>query len=612
MAQQYPSEFFTASAEKYKAQEQAAARKVLRVSWLRVLVFVAVAGLAYYFFRFSDGLYGALTIAIGYVLFLGVMRWHSRLEYLRKQYQLLHELNLEEQDRLQGNLSKLENGQRFSDSHHPYTSDLDIFGPDSLFQLLNRSVTSIGQQKLAAWLQNHSLPQQISERQEAVAELSQKENTDWLQTLLTAPRHYKHPENQRSDFFDWLQQNRFYEKHTYLKPLLFILPVVTVIALVAWFYGYPGYPAVGLLVVQSLLAYKYRVERDAFYDNSIAIHEAMQSYTSQLQLIEQHTFRAPILVDLQQKLFSGNMKASAALGKLSTIIDFFSYRLSTLMAFFLNTIVMWDFVWMYRLESWRDTYLEQVKGSLDVLANFESIASIAAHQFANPTHAIPELSDVPFEFTAEELAHPLIFASERIANDFSMQGAGHTIIVTGSNMSGKTTFLRTIGINMVLAFAGAPVCARKMRVAPVQVYTAMRTVDNLAESTSSFYAELKRLRILLNITEQGEPVFYLLDEILKGTNSRDRHLGAMSLIRQLHKRNASGLISTHDLELGAMEEELKGSVQNYSFNSTIEGDKILFDYKLQPGLCRSFNASKLMQLMGIEIEEEKSFLDKGQ
>jgi DNA mismatch repair ATPase MutS len=266
--------------------------------------------------------------------------------------------------------------------------------------------------------------------------------------------------------------------------------------------------------------------------------------------------------------------------------------------------LMWDFIWMYRLENWREKYLEQVKGSLDVLASFESIASIAAHQYANPTHAIPEISETPFEFTAEQLAHPLIFVSERISNDLSMKGVGHTIIVTGSNMSGKTTFLRTVGINMVLAFVGAPVCAHKLRVAPAQVYTAMRTVDNLAESTSSFYAELKRLRILLNMTEQGEPVFYLLDEILKGTNSRDRHLGAMALIRQLHNRYSSGMISTHDLELGAMEEELKGSVENYSFNSTIEGDKILFDYKLQRGICGSFNASKLMQLMGIAIKEE--------
>ena len=274
------------------------------------------------------------------------------------------------------------------------------------------------------------------------------------------------------------------------------------------------------------------------------------------------------------------------------------------MSFFLNTILMCDFVWMYRLESWREKYLPQLEEMLDTLGEIEALASIAAFQHAHPGYTIPLLSDQPFKLDVKELAHPLIFSVTPVANDFEMQGAGKTMVVTGSNMSGKTTFLRTVGINMVMAQLGAPVCAESMTLAPTQVYTAMRTADNLSENTSSFYAELKRLRMLLELTEQGQPVFYFLDEILKGTNSRDRHAGAMALIRQLHKRNASGFISTHDLELGAMEQELPGSVYNYSFNSDIIGDEIKFDYKLREGICRSFNASKLMQLMGIEIEEK--------
>ena len=601
--QQDITDFFTSRVADFQRQEQRVSSSATRVSWLRVLVFLAGVAAAYYFFNSGQHAAGAVTIVVGYVVFVLVMRWHTRLEYSRKNYELLLHLNLEELERLKGNISSLDSGQQFADEHHPYTSDLDIFGHNSLFQLLNSSVTGIGKAKLASWLQHRTTPEEIRQRQVAVAELSERNAAEWLQHLLAIPRHHKHEQSSKTDFFDWLAQNHFYSKYSYLKPLIFILPVLTVAAIAAWLYGYSGYPALALLVAQSLLGYRFRQERDDFYENSIAMYEAMRSYSRQIRHIEQHTFQAPLLVAQHRILFSGNTKASVALAKLSTIIDYFSYRLSTLMAFFLNTILLWDFIWMYRLESWRDQYLQQVKGSLDVLATFETIASIAAHQFANPQHAVPELSEVPFEFSAIQLAHPLIFASERIANDFSMQGIGHTIIVTGSNMSGKTTFLRTVGINMVLAFAGAPVCAQKLRLAPVQVYTAMRTVDNLAESTSSFYAELKRLRILLNMTEQGAPVFYLLDEILKGTNSRDRHLGAMALIRQLHQRNSAGMISTHDLELGAMEEELRGSVENYSFNSTIEGDKILFDYKLQRGICGSFNASKLMQLMGIAIEE---------
>lgn len=537
------------------------------------------------------------------MLFIVVMRWHSRLNYTYTHFKLLRELNLEELDRLQGKLQKLDKGEAFTDNQHPYTSDLDIFGDNSLFQLLNRSITSLGKTKLASWLQQAALPAEVKQRQEAVAALTKPEQLDWLQHFVVMPRHHKHTEVPSSAFFEWLRENSLYKKHGYMKPLLFILPVLTVAAIVAWFYGFSGYIPGAFLLLQFLLAYRFRTIRDDYYEKSISIYEAMESYTRQMRHIEQHETNAALLTSLKNKLFYKQHKASEALGKLAGIIDFFSYRLSTLMAFFLNTILMWDFLWIYRIEQWRDQYLGQVEGSLEVLANYEALASIASFQLANPAYAVPEISDVPFEVTATALEHPLIFVSERIANSFTMQGAGKTIVVTGSNMSGKTTFLRTVGINMVLAFTGAPVAASQMRVAPAQVYTAMRTVDNLAESTSSFYAELKRLRILLNLTEQGIPVFYLLDEILKGTNSRDRHLGAMALIRQLHRRTASGLISTHDLELGAMEEELKGSVENYSFNSTIEGDKILFDYKLQRGLCRSFNASKLMQLMGIAIEE---------
>ncbi|SIQ55905.1 MutS-related protein [Pontibacter lucknowensis] len=593
---------FKQRASAYAEQEQKAAGKSKTVSWLRVVVFVAGAITAWLFFRDGNTSAGIISIVGFYILFVLVMRWHSQLDYRYKQLQLLGKLNLQEIDRLQGKLHGFDGGDDFRDDHHPYTSDLDIFGPDSLFQLMNRSVTSIGRLRLAQWFRQAAPTPTVLRRQEAVAELAQPEQQEWLQQAIVKPMHYKHTEANTHEFFDWLRAQHFYKEHPWLKLLVFVLPILTLGSIAAWFYGYSGYIAVGFLAIQYLLGLKFQKQRDDYYDKSIGMYEAMQSYTDQLRHLEPHTFKASMLEEIRAKLYRGNTPASAAIGKVATIIDYFSWRLSTLMSFFLNTILMWDFVWIYRLEVWKAEHLEQVEASLELLAEFEALASMAAYQYAQPHFAIPQLSAIPFEFDAEGLAHPLIFSVERIANDFQMQGAGRTIVVTGSNMSGKTTFLRTVGINMVLAFMGAAVCARRLTVAPTQVYTAMRTADNLAENTSSFYAELKRLRILLNMTEGEEPVFYLLDEILKGTNSRDRHAGAMALIRQLHRRNASGLISTHDLELGAMEQELPGSVENFSFNSTIEGDKILFDYTLQRGICRSFNASKLMQLMGIEME----------
>ncbi|WP_222621621.1 MutS family DNA mismatch repair protein [Pontibacter cellulosilyticus] len=598
-------EFYRQRAEALAAQESRAATKSRWVSWLRVGVFLAGAGTAYHFFSTDNQEAGAVAILVFYTLFILVMRWHSRLEFTHQQFLLLRKVNEEEIERLQGKLQHFDGGATFVDDHHPYTSDLDIFGQNSLFQLINRSVTSIGRLKLARWFRVAAPTPVILQRQQAIAELAAENQLDWLQDLLALPRHFKHDEVTAAVFIRWFSERSFYKQHGWVKVLVFVLPIVTLAAIAAWAYGaVSGFVPSIFLIVQFILAYRFRVERDEYYDKSIGIYEAMRSYTRQLQHIEQKHFSSPLLQELQARLQQSGTKGSVIIHKLANIIDFFSWRLSTLMAFFLNSILMWDFVWMYRLENWRDRYLPQLEEMLDTLAQIEALASIASYQHANPDYAIPVLSEQPFELHAKELAHPLIFSVTPIANDFEMQGAGKTMVVTGSNMSGKTTFLRTVGINMVLAQMGAPVYADSMKLAPAQVYTAMRTADNLAENTSSFYAELKRLRMLLELTEKGQPVLYFLDEILKGTNSRDRHAGAMALIRQLHKRNASGFISTHDLELGAMEQELPGSVYNYSFNSDIIGDEIKFDYKLHQGICRSFNASKLMQLMGIEIEEK--------
>lgn len=592
-------------AAQFAELERKALSKSQQVSWLRLAVFIVGAVLAYYFFRNDENIAGAITIILFYVLFAATMRWHSRLDFNYKQLLLLRQVNEEEIDRLEGRLQKFDGGNGFIDDQHPYTSDLDIFGQNSLFQLINRSVSSIGRLRLAEWFKRAASVEVVLARQQAVADLSGASQLNWLQEFIALPRHFKHEGASTNEFINWLRNSSFYKQNSWVFFFMFLLPALTLAAMVAWAsYGFSGWIAVAFLLAQSFIGYKFRVAREEYYENSSGMYESIRSYTKQLRHIEQHTFNTPLLQQLQSKLKTDDYKASVSIHQLENIIDLFSWRLSTLMSFILNTIFMWDFIWMYRLEKWRDSNVSGLENTLDALADYEALTSIAAFQNAHPAYAIPVLSSSPFEVKAEQLAHPLIFSVKRIANDFEMQGAGKTVVVTGSNMSGKTTFLRTVGINMVLAFTGAPVCADKMRVAPAQIYTAMRTVDNLAENTSSFYAELKRLRILLELTEQkSQPVFYLLDEILKGTNSRDRHQGAMALIRQLHQRNASGLISTHDLELGAMEEELPGSVVNYSFNSMIEGNKITFDYTLRRGICHSFNASKLMQLMGIAIEE---------
>ena len=596
-----PADVFTENLTAHATQEQHYAHRHQVVAWVRVLVFAAGALGGYFLFSSNQNLAALGYLAAVYVVFLLVLRWHSRLGYRYHHYRLLGVINREELARLGGKLAQFDPGTRYLEASHAYAADLDVFGPHSLFQLLSRATSRLGQDRLAEWLQQAATPAEVRARQAAVAELAP--DATWQQEWQARARHFPRQTDDPRRFAAWLHQPDFFANKTWLKVAMFVLPPLALISAGLWLAGYSFGVVIPFLTLLGGINYHYRAARDDYFEHSESMYDVLRAYRDQLTLLETLDVKAARLQALHGIVGApGAVPASRLIGQLASIVAYFSVRQSALAAFFANNLLFWDFFWMWRLESWKRRLGGKLAPMLDVVAEMEALVSLAAYQFANPAYSVPELSTEALEFTATGLGHPLIFATERITNDFSTVGAGCTGVVTGSNMSGKTTFLRTVGLNMVVALAGGVVCARHLRLSPAQVYTAMRTQDNLAESTSSFYAELKRLRLLLELTAAGTPVFYLLDEILKGTNSRDRHRGARALIHQLHHRPASGLISTHDLELGALAEELPGAVTNYSFNSTIEGDEIRFDYHLTPGLCRSFNASKLMQLMGIAID----------
>ncbi|MDB5260765.1 MAG: mismatch repair protein MutS, partial [Adhaeribacter sp.] len=595
-----PEAQFISRAQAFAIEEERFKRNANALGWLRLTIFLAGAIGSGYLFYYGRSPAGFAVLLVAYILFLVVFKKHTKLQYWQKHNRFLKKINEEESERLSGNLQSFAAGDRFKDAKHPYTSDLDIFGPHSVYQLVNRAVTSIGKEKLADWLSAGAPVLEIIARQGAVAELGS--DIDWRQNLQAKAQHYKHQVEEPFLFFGWLKAPDFYRDKQWLKLITFVLPVLTLGSIILYFNGFSGYPALVLMITQYLLCYKYNTERDDYYVKSSCMYDVLRCYRDLLKHLENRPSQAEKLQDLKQNLVVQHQPASAQIHRLAVIVEYLSARMNVYISLILNAVFMWDFFWMYRLENWKKQVAPDLAHILDVIAQTEALSSLAAFGFAYPAYTVPALSNIPFEIDAQELGHPLIFSDQRITNNFKMAGTGHTCIITGSNMSGKSTFLRTLGVNLVLAQAGSVVCARQFKLFPVQVFTAMRTEDNLSESTSSFYAELKRLRQLLDLSAGEAPVFYLLDEILKGTNSRDRHEGAKALIRQMHRRNAAGLVSTHDLELGAMEQDYPEYITNYSFNSTIEEDKILFDYHLQPGLCRSFNASKLMQLMGIEID----------
>ncbi|QHL88779.1 DNA mismatch repair protein MutS [Nibribacter ruber] len=595
-----PEGLFAEREQRFFAIEDRFARKHKWIGWLRLAFVVSAVGACVVLFYYDQAAVGLAVLLAGYFIFAGLIHWHNKIEYTRKHHLYLGLINRAEQERLRGEFHEFANGQEYEEPNHYYTADLDVFGANSVFQLLNRGVTRLGQQRLAQWLKAPAPPEEIQARQEAVAELAP--DLEWRQHLQARSMHHHRKTQQLPQpFLLWLRSPDFFVGKGWLVVATFLLPLLTIVSVIYWAQGHTHYPFVGLVVVQFLIAVKYQRQRDEYYEESTGMYETLQSYTDMLVHIEGRTFQSAKARHLQQQLKIDDKPASLHVRQLASIIQYLSARLNTYLNFILNHALMWDFIWMWRLERWKKTMSGNIGEVLNAAAEFEALASLAAFQYANPAYAIPQISQKPFEFDAQDLSHPLIFSENRTANSLAFSGAGHTALITGSNMSGKSTFLRAVGVNMVLAFTGAAVCAKKLAVYPGQVYTSMRTEDNLAENTSSFYAELKRLKILIDLTASGVPVYFFLDEILKGTNSHDRHEGAMALIRQLNKRFCAGFVSTHDLELGNMEQELPGAVENFSFNSYFENGQLLFDYTLRPGICKSFNASQLMRQMGIEV-----------
>ncbi|GGK59980.1 DNA mismatch repair protein MutS [Rufibacter glacialis] len=600
MIETSPEALFAEREQRFFAAEERQAARYRWVGWLRLSFFVGSVLGCVVLFYYGRNAAGMGLLLGGYFLFAALIRWHNKIEYARKHQLYLGLINRREQERLRGELSSFASGEEFQEPNHYYAADLDVFGPNSLFQLLNRAVTRLGQQRLAEWLKTPAAAEEILSRQETVAELLP--DLEWRQNLeARAMHHHRKTQQLPQPFLLWLRSPNFFQGKAWLVALTFLLPLLTIAAAVYWAEGRSHYPFLGLVLVQFLIAYKYQRQRDEYYEESTGMYETLRSYTDLLVHIEGRSFQSPRAKALQEQLKIDDRQASGHVRQLASIIQFLSARLNTYLNFILNHMFMWDFIWMWRLERWKKTMSGNIGQVLNAAAEFEALASLAAFQYANPTYAVPGVSNRPFEFEARYLSHPLIFSPGRTANSLAFEGTGHTVLITGSNMSGKSTFLRAVGVNMVLAFTGAAVCARNLKVFPALVYTSMRTEDNLAENTSSFYAELKRLKILIDITATGTPVYFFLDEILKGTNSHDRHEGAMALIRQLHQRQAAGFVSTHDLELGNMEQELPGAVENYSFNSYFEDGQLRFDYTLRPGVCQSFNASQLMRQMGIEL-----------
>ncbi len=544
-----------------------------------------------------------------------VVSRHRKINSVKQHTTFLKEINEAEILRLENKLTGFADGETFVNRDHPYVADLDVFGAHSLFQLLNRTTTESGRLKLAEWLSGPVLKAAISKRQEAVKELTPK--LDWRQDFQAAGMPFANPGSDYDKLLTWVEKPaRLFPRH---KRYLFIcILLVTLSTLAAFSYFFHLLTEewyvhlirlILILVVNFLVLRRLRPIADDILENSQDNTKILGGYRSLITRIESGTFQADKLSRLRSAFSEDGYSAVSEIGRLKRILEVFQLRgikikgKHTGSHFFyhvFNLFWLFDVYWIILTEKWKQKNRSHLRDWATAVGEFEVLSSMAGFSYSNPSFTFPEIREEPYRMHFETLGHPLIHKKNRVCNSFDLKGKGAIAMITGSNMAGKSTFLRTVGINMVLAFMGAPCCAASGQVSVMKIFSSMRTQDNLEEGVSSFYAELKRVEQLLTLIKSGQAVFFLLDEMFKGTNSKDRHVGGFSLIKQLSKLNAFGMISTHDLELA----RLTGNhniAANFSFNSEIQDGEMLFNYELAHGLCRDFNASELMRRSGIDV-----------
>lgn len=493
-------------------------------------------------------------------------------------------------------------GAEFIDPSHPYSSDLDIFGPRSLFHFVNRTTTRPGRDALAALMKTPPEGRPIAELQTAVRDLAPR--------LAYRMRIRAFGEaagaTDRPALFDGPAAAFPERRRKAIAVLLFILPPVTLAGLALAIAGFPWVAFAGPFLAQAAVNRLTGPAAAALYRSAARDARILRAYAGIISAAEAERFAAPALVSYQRLLGAGGLPASAAIRRLSNLLEWLELRSNRPLHFLANNILLWDVFFVRRIEAWRKKADPHIGGWLEAVGGIEALASLANLAFNNPDWIFPRVADNPvvadagFRFKAAALGHPLIPAAERVTNDFEMESGGAIAVITGPNMAGKSTFLRTVGVNAVLAFAGGPVCAAALEIAPFRLAAGMKSTDSLDRRMSLFYAELERLKMILDAIRDHPGTFFIIDEMLKGTNEMDRHKGAMALMRQLIRRRATGIVATHDLELTGLAAE-SPAVRNYHFDGNVVGDKLVFDFKLRPGICESFNALLLMKRIGIEV-----------
>jgi hypothetical protein len=589
-------------AEEYRRRSAARELEVRRLERLhirfgnvRLLLATVAAAMAWWVFRSHWILPWWLAVPVA--AFMVVAVYHARVLRARRHALRAVEVYQRGLARIEGRWMGMgQPGERFRNPQHLYAADLDLFGSASLFALLSTARTRMGENRLAAWLLSPSPVEEINARQTAVAEL--RGNLDLREDLAVlgveagagvAPeallKWAAAPAELREEWLRWLA------------PLLMVLAMG---AAVVWGVWGTFLPLVGVAAVEGSLMYGMRKRLPAVFSATEGAFENLDLLSGMLARLEREEFHSERLQTLQRALTSHATKGSEAIARLRVLVNWIDSR-DNLFVKVLDLPLMYSVQVALKSEAWRRQHGTAVRGWLDVTGEMEALLSLAAYHYEHPDDPFPEFVEGAPYVHGEALGHPLIPAEKCIRNDVRLDAETQAILVSGSNMSGKSTYLRTVGVNTVLAMAGAPVQARRFRLTPVQVGASIHINDSLQEGRSRFYAEITRLRRIYDLAAETPPLLFLLDELLQGTNSNDRRIGAEGVLRGLLERGAIGILTTHDLALTEMGGLPEGALENMHFQDDLENGRMRFDFQLRAGVITKSNGLELMRSIGLKV-----------
>jgi len=584
-----PLSFYTAEVNRITTDLQRIKKKLYTLSIFRFSVFVVTIALGYHFMESK----AILPIAIlGITTFIVLIYKYTNVKNTKKLTTELLHINQTEIAVINGDISGLTSGKKYINPEHFYSYDIDLFGEGSFFQFINRTATKLGAKTLANILTANTA-NNISSKQEMLQELAAIPK--WRQ-LFTAIARVSKTETKTTTIVKWIQTNI-----PFVPQIFKYLPTVfsTISALLLALYSTSIIPLgiVGLwFLIGMSITGKYYAKINKLYNDSNKIGATFKQISLLLHEIEQSDFKNVILIKQNERIATTDKKASVLVNDFSKALDAFDQRNNMLFGFFANGLLLWDLKQSYRIENWIKNYSKNVENWFEVITFFDAQNSLANFVYNNPNYTFPTINKTGTIVNAENLGHPLLKPEARVDNDFNISQQ-EFFIITGANMAGKSTFLRTVSLSIVMANVGLPICATKCDYNPIKLITSMRTSDSLKDNESYFFSELKRLKFIVDKVEQDD-YFIILDEILKGTNSEDKAIGSKKFVERLVNTNATGIIATHDLSLCTIEKELS-QIKNFYFDAEINNNELYFDYTFKKGICKNMNASFLLKKMEI-------------